>query len=306
MDPLANGQSIPVEQLKPTIGIITALPKEYAAVEVAFEEIIQNRKPYTVPGLGAGRRYLLGEVPAAQGSGRHSSSKHSIVFLSLVGMGTNIAAVQSTILFEHFPNVKAVIMVGIAGGIPNPEKADDHVRLGDIVISDRGGVIQYDFIKEEHDKIKVRNPPLPPSARLLEAVRFLEKEEVRGNRPWVNHIEHIMKVLQTARPGEEADTLLSSKNRKKKVNHPEDPKRIKGQPRVFIGPVGSSNTLQKNPVKRDMLRDKYGVKAIEMEASGVADAAWTQERGYLIIRGICDYCDSNKNDLWQLYAAIVA
>lgn len=30
------------------------------------------------------------------------------------------------------------------------------------------------------------------------------------------------------------------------------------------------------------------------------------EVGYLVVRGICDYCDSHKNDDWQQYAAIVA
>ena len=28
--------------------------------------------------------------------------------------------------------------------------------------------------------------------------------------------------------------------------------------------------------------------------------------GYLVVRGICDYCDSHKNDDWQQYAAVVA
>lgn len=43
-----------------------------------------------------------------------------------------------------------------------------------------------------------------------------------------------------------------------------------------------------------------------MEASGIADATWESGVGYLVIRGICDYCDAYKNDLWQEYAAMVA
>jgi hypothetical protein len=43
-----------------------------------------------------------------------------------------------------------------------------------------------------------------------------------------------------------------------------------------------------------------------MEGSGIADATWEYDRGYLVIRGICDYCDGNKGDLWQNYAALVA
>ncbi|NEP00517.1 MAG: hypothetical protein F6K58_17935 [Symploca sp. SIO2E9] len=54
------------------------------------------------------------------------------------------------------------------------------------------------------------------------------------------------------------------------------------------------------------MRNKFGVKAVEMEASGIADASWNLDVGYLAVRGICDYCDSYKNDTWQPYAAAVA
>jgi len=43
-----------------------------------------------------------------------------------------------------------------------------------------------------------------------------------------------------------------------------------------------------------------------MEGSGIADAAWTAGQQYFIVRGICDYCDEKKNDIWQGYAAVVA
>jgi nucleoside phosphorylase len=49
------------------------------------------------------------------------------------------------------------------------------------------------------------------------------------------------------------------------------------------------------------------VKAIEMEGAGVADATWAASLpGYLVVRGICDYCDENKGDAWQPYAAVAA
>ena len=43
-----------------------------------------------------------------------------------------------------------------------------------------------------------------------------------------------------------------------------------------------------------------------MEGSGIADATWDKEKGYIVIRGICDYCNMDKGDIWQKYAAIVA
>lgn len=59
-----------------------------------------------------------------------------------------------------------------------------------------------------------------------------------------------------------------------------------GTPRVFHGPIASANILLKVPEKRDELRDKFKVKAAEMESSGIADATWGAGRGgYLVIRG---------------------
>lgn len=290
--------TIDPERMKPTIGIITALPKEYAAVNILLEN--KNEK-YKIPGSGAGRRYCLGEILSEDGN------KHNLV-LATAGMGNNIAATRASLLLEHFPNVKSIIMVGIAGGVPNPcrDKVNDHVRLGDIVVSNENGVIQYDLIKQEIQEITHRNPPRPPSASLLEAVRCLEAEEILGNRPWEKYIVQSLSQLKIDRPSNDKDVLYNSGNQDEAIPHPEDPKRIKGQPRVFTGPIASANILQKDPNARDKLREKFKVKAIEMEASGIADATWNHEAGYLVVRGICDYCDSHKNDEWQQYAAVVA
>jgi nucleoside phosphorylase len=57
---------------------------------------------------------------------------------------------------------------------------------------------------------------------------------------------------------------------------------------------------------RDKLRDDFGIKAIEMEGSGITDTTWNHEAGYLVVRGICDYCDPGNNNDWQQYAAVVA
>jgi nucleoside phosphorylase len=88
--------------------------------------------------------------------------------------------------------------------------------------------------------------------------------------------------------------------------HPADPQRRPGQPRAFYGPIASSNALLKDAQERDRLRDEFGIRAVEMEGSGIADATWDRSAGYLVIRGICDYCDAAKNDTWQDYAALVA
>jgi nucleoside phosphorylase len=81
---------------------------------------------------------------------------------------------------------------------------------------------------------------------------------------------------------------------------------VAGEPHIFLGPIVSSNTLLKDWALHDMLRNRFGVKAVKMEAASVADAAWEPQVGYLVIRGVSDYCDPGKNDRWQQYAAIVA
>jgi nucleoside phosphorylase/predicted NACHT family NTPase len=293
-------ESINRESVAPSFGIITALSHEYQAVKV----LLESTRSLTVPGRGAGRRYLYGEIPTSNGG------RHPMVLALLPDMGNNPASSRATLLLEHFQSVHTVIMVGIAGGVPHPTKPDEHVRLGDVVVSDRQGVIQYDFDKETLKdllpEIQHRHPPRPPSARLLESVKLFEANELTGNRPWLEYIDCALQRLSITRPSDDTDILASSTNPEEAVPHPEDPRRISGQPRVFSGPIASANKLLKNPLKRDELRDLFRVKAVEMEGSGIADAAWNAEAAYLVVRGICDYCDQNKGDSWQKYAAAVA
>ena len=291
----SSNKEFNAKQLKPTSGIITALPKEFTAMKILLENITS----FKVPGQGAGRKYFLGQIPSNDGE------YHSVV-LALADMGTNIAALRASLLLEHYPNVTSIVMTGIAGGVPYPEEVDEHVRLGDIVVSDHRGIIQYDFVSDKIEEKVHRFPPRPPSASLLEAVRLLQAFEIEGNRPWLKYIDQGVDKLNFPRPPTSKDILFSSENNDEIITHKHDKKRTKGQPRVFYGPIASANRLLKNPVKRDELREKFKVKAVEMESSGIADATWNREIGYLAIRGICDYCDSKKGDDWQDYAAIIA
>jgi nucleoside phosphorylase len=287
---------------EPTIGIITALPKEYAAVRT----MIDGGRDYSTKNQQFVAQYYLGEMPAAEGG------KHLVVLALAVTMGMNVAAVWATNLTRDFPTVRTIIMVGIAGGVPNPDNPDEHVRLGDVVVSSEKGVVQYDFVKQEVERIIPRHSSDRPSAMLLQAAKRLEADDIRGQRSWVKLFDRAKKVRGATRPKDKSDVLHKFTKDKtghpssKVVPHPLDPNRHPGEPRVFIGPIASANTLQKDPFKRDDLRKAFNVKAVEMESSGIADATWIQGVDYLVVRGICDYCDPKKNDLWQGYAAVVA
>lgn len=276
------------------VGIITALTKELAAMKAMLDEPVE----YGVPGPGGGREYWLGEVPGKGGS------VHAVA-VAASGMGNTQAAARATLLLEHFPQIDALLMVGIAGAVPNPDKPSDHVRLGDIVVSDRLGVVQYDFVKETETAVEHRHSPRPPSARLLEADAALHLQELEGERPWEALFARAAALVRSARPTV-PDELRDSADPTRVVAHPADPDRIEGRPRVFRGAIASAHVLLKNPKKRDLLRDTFGVKAVEMEGSGVADATWLHETGYFVVRGTCDYCDGQKSDTWQTHAAVIA
>ncbi|KAI6366812.1 hypothetical protein MCOR32_007316 [Pyricularia oryzae] len=65
------------------------------------------------------------------------------------------------------------------------------------------------------------------------------------------------------------------------------------------GRIATGNAVVKDGERRDQIRDQCnGALCIEMEAAGV-DAG----RPCLVIRGISDYADSHKGDVWRSYAA---
>ncbi|KAL6817517.1 hypothetical protein V8C40DRAFT_276873 [Trichoderma camerunense] len=74
-----------------------------------------------------------------------------------------------------------------------------------------------------------------------------------------------------------------------------------GYPEIFVGRIASGNSVMKSGEHRDRIAEEQKVIALEMEGAGVWD-----EIPCIIVKGVCDYADSHKNDLWQRYAAATA
>ncbi|KAF2187187.1 purine and uridine phosphorylase [Zopfia rhizophila CBS 207.26] len=72
---------------------------------------------------------------------------------------------------------------------------------------------------------------------------------------------------------------------------------------VHYGLIASGNQVIKDAKFRDSLNESLGgnVLCVEMEAAGLMNYS-----PCIVIRGICDYADSQKNKYWQEYAAAVA
>ncbi|KAK1977662.1 hypothetical protein LZ30DRAFT_691992 [Colletotrichum cereale] len=71
--------------------------------------------------------------------------------------------------------------------------------------------------------------------------------------------------------------------------------------RVFVGRIGSGDTVMKSGADRDRIATEHGLVAFEMEGAGVWD-----EIPCVIVKAVCDYADSHKNKSWQDYAAATA
>ncbi|WP_083860013.1 5'-methylthioadenosine/S-adenosylhomocysteine nucleosidase [Bradyrhizobium diazoefficiens] len=269
--------------------IITALPKENAAVRATLDETNSLGKE------NDSNLYCVGAFVNA-------SDRRDII-LAAAGVGKANAATVTTNALRSFPTIEHIVMVGIAGGCPNPEKPDEHVRLGDIVFSSNAGIIEYDFVKETREGRKIRSSLQRPSAKLLQAAAQIATRELMGERPWETVLAHaIVKLGENfSRPPAATDILHANG---KPVLHP--PSNTDGVPRVFGGAIGTADTLLKHDTTRDQLRDEFNIRAVEMEASGLQNAAWSHAKDVFVVRGICDYCDEHKNDIWQNYAALVA
>jgi nucleoside phosphorylase/NTP pyrophosphatase (non-canonical NTP hydrolase) len=276
-------------------GIVTALPKECAAMRAMFEE----SRDYPIK--GDPNEYVVGTIPSRDGEGAHV-----VVLTLLKEKGNNSAAAVAANLLRSFQGIQDVLMVGIAGGAPNPRKVDRHVRLGDVVVSNEYGLVQFDNIRIETGNVTILDTSSKPSARLLGKVNMLEAKRLAGERPWERYLERATKVEGATRPGSGHDILHDTTNPSEIIPHPDDTGRRDGLPKLFYGRIGAANVLLKNPRIRDLVRDKCDVRAFEMEGSGIADGTWTAGQKYMLIRGICDYCDEYKSDEWQGYAAIAA
>lgn len=282
-----------------TVGWICALFIELAAARGMLDEEYDKRQPHTHP-LGD-NDYTLGRI-----------GTHKVVFTCLPAGGTTTATAAAIHMRYAFPNLKFGLMVGIGGGVPS-DKND--IRLGDVVVSD--SVIQYDSGKFRHDgEFAITHKLAPPPTVLLNAKNEVAaKSEVDGNRIML-HLEKMYEMHPKMKenygyPGQKYDRLFKpdyfhqgtsiSCETCDDSHLVQRPKRTGNQPLVYHGTIASGNAVMKDGVKRDELGEKHGAMCFEMEAAGLMN-----DFPCLIIRGICDYADSHKNDGWHRYAAVAA
>jgi hypothetical protein len=178
-----------------------------------------------------------------------------------------------------------------------------------------GGVLQFDLGKETTEGFERTGSLDKPPGILLKAIALLEsRHALHGSRDVPKHISDTYErfpAYKARHPGLEQDRLFEAA-----YDHPNarsltcqrcdvtqlvdrDPRESQ-DPAIHYGLIGSGNQVIKNSRARDLLGEQ-NILCVEMEAAGVMD-----NFPCLVIRGICDYCDSHKNKRWQPYAALTA
>lgn len=283
-----------------TVGIICPLPKELMAVRALFDNRHSNLKTIS----GDSNQYALGDMEG-----------HWVVAACLPAgeYGTNAAASVASNMMCNFPSIRFCLLVGIGGGVPLEER---DIRLGDVVVSQptgtNTGVLQYDLGKEqdgEHFRL-VGSLQRPPRV-LTTAISSLHSDPEPLADRLHERLGKVIDCLPTYKhPGQELDVpsqatcasctswrwlLGSCSHIRQRLP------RTTTVPTIHYGLIASGNRVIKDERFRNRLARDHGILCFEMEAAGVINTV-----DCLVIRGICDYCDAQKNDVWQEYAAAAA
>ncbi|KAH0493751.1 hypothetical protein TgHK011_000402 [Trichoderma gracile] len=321
------------------VAIICALPLEYDAVALLFDEFWdEDGDPYK-RAAGDPNVYTTGRI-----------GRHDVVLALLTHMGKVNAASAAAHMRTSYRGLRLVILAGICGGVPYNGR--EEVLLGDVVISRT--LVQYDFGRRYPDE-------------------FLRKDTVQDNlRRHDRNVSSLLAVFDTASgreklqdktlqfleqlqerasrhqakydyPGISKDKLFESSYRHKHRDSStacicslchgrKDPvcnealglscdelgcdeeylvprKRLQEQseqgksmrPAVHIGAVASGDTVMKSGEDRDKIAREEKIIAFEMEGAGV----W-EEIPCIVVKGVCDYADCHKNKHWQNFAAATA
>ncbi|KAL3470168.1 nucleoside phosphorylase domain-containing protein [Aspergillus californicus] len=254
-----------------------------------------------------GNNYALGRM-----------GRHNIVITTTPETGT-ISAVSVVLqLLKDFKSIKFGLSVGIGSGMPG--EADD-IRLGDIVVGVsrgiHGGAVQFDKRKlhsgERFERTGTTNKPPMVLLDAVNRLRSLHLLEV----PNISQImqEMLIRFPRTRdsgcfHPGVVEDRLFrpgykhqiggtcSGCNAAYLVKRTPRPNT---DPQIHYGTIGSSSHTIHDGRARDALKQEFGLLCVDKDA-----AALMNEFPCLAIRGISDYADSHKNNLWQRYSAAVA
>lgn len=244
---------------------------EVSFVDFAFVTALPKERDALLSQLDVYEKMQFGLDPLTYYRGRIYIPKinnyYEVVVITPLGIGNGEATIACMEGFKRWRPAN-VIMVGIAGGVP------EKLVLGDVVVADF--VFYYELAKKTSKGEQRRNQYFLSNRLLYGRAYAYEADD------WTNQIS-------TRRP----DT--PQMNRSSPKVH-------------FGAIASGDKILADGKALAKLRKDCPEMLAVAMEGAGVAGAAsyQTHETRFLEIRSICDYADEGKNDIWQEYAAEVA
>lgn len=252
--------------IKADIVVITALEKEFDALKVKFRMLNEDK----VRELIGIREYYIIDFESAD---KQSSVK--VAFVCAEGMGRVSAALAARdAIYDLTP--KYIILVGIAAADPQGGR----LQKGDVVIAEGG--VDYEIQKITPEEIEPRPYHFTCSGDLVR----IAKDVI--NQRWV---EDISDEIREHAPAEYHGA------------------------RAYIVKVACGDKVIADPKTRDNLLKTLGkpgppLDVIEMESAGICHAIYQtpdeKAPDFIMIKGICDFADYDKNDQAQKFAAKVA
>ncbi|KAF3070243.1 hypothetical protein CFAM422_006774 [Trichoderma lentiforme] len=334
------GHHRPINREEFKIAIICALPLEYDAVCLVFDEFWdEDGDPYgTAP--GDANTYTTGRI-----------GDQNVVLALLQRMGKTSAASAVASMKLSYTGLRQALLVGICGGVPRTQNGSD-IMLGDVIISRT--IVQYDFGKRYPDQFIRKQTTTEAQSNDFRGFAVMA-ETMRGRNKLRQATSALLSQLQDnanrsscgtkyVYPGLARDKLFEPNYRHKHHESPgcvckechdmtspvcdkaltascselgcsskflvprdsydrEQGTNLLGGMKIAIhvGSVASGDTVLKSGLDRDAISQKEGIIAFEMEAAGIWD-----EIPCLIVKGVSDYADSHKHNEWQNFAAATA
>jgi nucleoside phosphorylase len=216
------------------------------------------------------RDAVLACLPNAQPAKRRNAYRgkvgpYNVILMCMNGMG-NVNAAAVTQQAIGIWNPAYVLLCGITGGIREPNTR----MLGDVLVAEQ--VVAYEPGKQRESELERRYEVFRPAKALLEAARRLDPAR------WVL-------AIRQPRPDGTTGRVI---------------------PKVHLGVLGSGEKVVTDPdLSEELQSDWARLIGLEMEGVGTALATYIADTrpGFLIVKGISDWADPEKEDSWRAYAA---
>ncbi|KAH0553377.1 hypothetical protein GP486_006553 [Trichoglossum hirsutum] len=261
--------------------------------------------------LGDDNEYIVGRI-----------GKHNIAIVGPPKGAHGKVAIADVVSRIHltFKNIRVGLLVGIGGGVPHLPRHD--VRLGDVVVGapEVGpAVVQYDLGKQLPNDIEVTQTLNKPPPLLLRAVDKVDSKynsaEEGEESFFTTHLQRFSEYpsvkevyrrpslpdrLFVANYNHEDGTRCNSHDRRYEVERSD--RGSLGEIQVHYSTILSGDSF----VKSGVIRDRVSAKFNDALCFEVGAASMMAVFPCLVIRGICNYSDSHKNEDWRGYAAATA